>query len=190
MADSQSNQITGYAELLKKFNPAINLLSRKDMDNLMTRHIDDGIFSHKSLSAFERLSSEYPVYDLGSGNGIPGVIWAILSPETKFILVDTDERKCEFLKTAASRLGISNVTVDCVDFKSIQPTQNSLFLCRGLTALESFFSENSAFNNHKGYFIKGSTWNIELGQLKPEFFTGLPYKLKDGTERALVIYKK
>lgn len=190
MNSSYPKLILDYAELLKKFNPTINLLSRKDMDNLMTRHIDDAVLSLLALVNTKGISFEYPIYDLGSGNGIPGVVWAILSPEIKFYLVDTDERKCEFLKITASRLKLGNIEVLNTDFKGISPGDNSRFLCRGLISINSFFAIESVFNELEGYFIKGSTWNTEITPLNPQLFTGLDYKLTDGTERSLVIYKK
>lgn len=182
--------IQEFTELIRKFNRKINLVSRKDMDNLVTRHIDDGVLSHAEYLDSFRLPDGYSMYDLGSGNGIPGVIWAALSPDINFYLVDTDERKAEFLKYVVSKLGLSNVKVLNSSYQSLELEEKCVFLCRGLTSIEEFLIESNPFFERNGFFIKGSTWNNEVGHLDTNNFRYSDYSLSDGTRRSLVYYQK
>lgn len=179
-------KVIQYADLLKKFNKSINLISRKDMDRLFERHIDDGVLSHHAYLNNTRVSSEYPIYDLGSGNGVPGFIWAILCPDKTFYLVDTDERKCEFLKTAANRLDMANLKVINSSFYELKPEPKAEYLCRGLMSISDFFKDDNPFYFLEGYFIKGSTWNIEAKDIIKKTFQPYEYPLNDGTPRFLV----
>lgn len=183
-----SKAIKQYALLIEKFNKRINLISRKDIQNLWARHIDDAILSHQEYLNNYRLPDGYSIYDLGSGNGIPGFVWAILSPKNDFYLVDTDERKCEFLKYAASSLKITNIEVLCQDFNTIKPSEDSAFLCRGLMSIEEFIVKDNVFYNKQGFFVKGSTWNTEIGSIALSHFDSKDYSLADQTTRSLVKY--
>lgn len=180
--------IDDYAQLIEKFNKKINLISRKDIQNLWSRHINDGVLSHSEYLNNYGLPDEYSFYDLGSGNGIPGVIWAILSLNHKFYLVDTDERKCEFLKYVASKLKLSNVEVLNTEFSAVTPKTPSVFLSRGLMSISEFLNSPSPFAGSKGFFIKGSTWNTEIGEYSPSCFAYSDYSLDETTQRALVFY--
>lgn len=184
-----NTKIIEYQNLIIKFNKKINLISRKDIDNLTIRHIDDGILSHSAYASNYRVSPEYSFYDLGSGNGIPGMIWAILEPQNKFYLIDTDERKCEFLKYVAQKLDLTNVLVKIQDFNTIRPDNSSIFLNRGLMSIEDFLVPDNVFTGFKGFFVKGSTWNTEIGDIQATHFESSDYPLKDGSTRSLVFYK-
>ncbi|MCO5112768.1 MAG: class I SAM-dependent methyltransferase [Bdellovibrionaceae bacterium] len=182
-------QVKEFASLIEKFNKKINLVSRKDIANLWSRHIEDGLRSHNEYLNNYRLPDEYSFYDLGSGNGIPGMIWAILSPSNLFFLVDTDERKCEFLKYASTKLELNNVVILNQDFAAITPPLPYVFLSRGLMSIQEFLSSESKFNESPGFFIKGSTWNNEIGHIPAHYFAYSDYSLDGDTQRSLVYYK-
>lgn len=182
-------RVKEFATLLEKFNKKINLISRKDITNLWSRHIEDGLRSHREYLSNYRLPDGYSFYDLGSGNGIPGMIWAILSPEQSFFLVDTDERKCEFLKYVSSKLGLNNVTVLNQSFTVILPENPYVFLSRGLMNIQEFLEIPSNFSTSPGFFIKGSTWNTEVNEEFSKNFAYSDYSLDGDIQRSLVFYK-
>ena len=194
-----------YISELKKFNRTINLISRKDIDQIKARHIDDSEYSFRLFRTVKRISDEYSLYDLGSGNGLPGVVWAILDPRHSTTLVEIDQRKSEFLKYIVHKLKMTHVNVYCGDFRGISYPKNAIFIMRSFMKIYDFLSE-SPFE--EGFFIKGSTWNMELGvdiekgiesnkkisvkidekilwSLKP-----IPYTLKTKQDRVLVYGKR
>ena len=204
-SETYREKIDLYIFELKRFNRTINLISRKDIDQIKVRHIDDSEYSFRLFRAIKRVSDEYSLYDLGSGNGFPGVVWAILDPRHSTTLVEIDQRKSEFLKHIVHKLKMTHVSVYCGDYRGISYPKNAIFVMRSFMKAYDFLSE-SPFE--EGFFIKGSTWNMELGvdtgkdiesnekilvkigekilwKLKP-----MPYTLKTKQDRVLVYGKR
>lgn len=197
-----------YISELKKFNRVINLISKHDIDYLNTRHIDDSEYSFRLFRTIKRVSNDYSIYDIGSGNGFPGIIWSLLDPDHSMTLVEIDKRKSEFLKHIIYKLKMTHSSVYCGDFRDIQPNKNAIFVMRSFMKAPDFISQ-SLFK--EGFFIKGSTWNIEWeGQItqktdlnareievqikgsKPNLvwtLNPMPYKLKEKQDRVLVYAK-
>ena len=94
--DKAHDMLKQYWIELLKFNKAINLISRKTVLNADAIHFADSIMGAQIVRK-KANRNEY-LYDLGSGNGFPGLVYSILYPDQKVILLDSDERKCEFLK--------------------------------------------------------------------------------------------
>lgn len=97
-----------FGALLARWNRAFNLVSRRDIDRLLPRHLLD------SLSAASHLAPSR-VLDLGTGAGLPGVPLAIVRPELQFTLADRNERKIRFIGQVVRELGLGNVTPLCAD---------------------------------------------------------------------------
>ncbi len=99
------DRLSLYAELLRKWNPAINLVSKSTLPDLWTRHFAD---SAQLLEIAETPNGKW--VDLGSGGGFPGLIVAILAAEKTPALtvtcVESDQRKATFLRTVARETGI------------------------------------------------------------------------------------
>lgn len=94
-----------YESLLRKWNPAINLVARSTLDDLWTRHFQD------SAQIYHLAGPGVPGWaDLGSGGGFPGMVAAILAAgdgqATAFTLVESDLRKAAFLSTVARETGV------------------------------------------------------------------------------------
>ena len=94
-----------YADLLQKWQSSINLVGRKTVPHLWSRHILDSL--QLVSNAPERVAHWV---DLGSGAGFPGLIsaaaWLERQPETAFTLIEADQRKCVFLSEASRLLGV------------------------------------------------------------------------------------
>ncbi|MCB1720138.1 MAG: 16S rRNA (guanine(527)-N(7))-methyltransferase RsmG [Alphaproteobacteria bacterium] len=103
-----------YHALLLKWQRAINLVSPKTLDEAWVRHFAD------SAQLDEIVSRESSVLvDLGSGAGFPGMALAILRPELGVHLVESDERKCQFLRTVSRETNV-NVTVHNARIESVE----------------------------------------------------------------------
>lgn len=99
-------RLVSYTRLLERWNKAFNLVSRKDMDRLVARHLLD------SLSVLPWLEGPR-VMDLGTGAGLPGIPLAIVRSELSFTLVDRNDRKIRFLTQVIGELNLANVLVCC-----------------------------------------------------------------------------
>lgn len=90
-----------YHALLLKWQKAINLVSPKTIDEAWIRHFADSV----QIEAFVSRES-LRVADIGSGAGFPGLVLAILRPDIEVHLIESDERKCQFLKTVSRETSV------------------------------------------------------------------------------------
>lgn len=112
LSEQQGDALLEFAELLRRWNRAFNLISRRDIDRLLPRHLLD------SLSAAPLLRGE-GVMDLGTGAGLPGVPLAIARGDLQFTLVDRSERKIRFVDQAVRTLALGNVSTYCGDVRRL-----------------------------------------------------------------------
>jgi len=104
--DQQQNQFQLLGPLYKEWNQKINVISRKDIDNLYTRHVLHSL----SIPAVVRFRSGADILDLGTGGGFPGIPLAILYPEVNFTLIDGTRKKIHVVQEVVEALGLQNVT--------------------------------------------------------------------------------
>lgn len=100
-------KLQAYAALIRAGQKIQNLLSAKDCERLESRHINDCL----KLLEFASFPKNGSVIDVGSGSGLPGMVIAISRPELRITCVESERRKCDFLRSAVERLGLTNVTV-------------------------------------------------------------------------------
>ena len=106
ISDDQVTKLLLYSNLLLEWNQKINLISRRDQENIIEQHILASI-SPLFKFEFERGAS---ILDLGTGGGLPGIPLAILCPENKFTLLDSIQKKIKALTEMMKELNLSNVT--------------------------------------------------------------------------------
>ena len=99
-------RMLAYVRLLERWNRTFNLVSRKDMDRVVARHLLD------SLSVLPWLTGRR-IMDLGSGAGLPGIPLALACPDLSFTLLDRSSRKIRFLTQVIGELDLANVFVRC-----------------------------------------------------------------------------
>jgi 16S rRNA (guanine527-N7)-methyltransferase len=115
---SQIERLVHFAALLRRWNAAFNLVSRRDIQRLAARHLLD------SLSLVPMLVGRRAL-DLGTGAGLPGIPLAIARPDIEFTLLDRSERRIRFVRQATLDLGLKNVDPVSADYADFRPT--SLF---------------------------------------------------------------
>ena len=106
ITEYQQQQFDALGELYADWNSKINVISRKDIDNLYEHHI----LHSSGIAKFIRFSSGTNIIDVGTGGGFPGIPLAILFPEVRFHLVDSIGKKIKVAQSIADAIGLKNVT--------------------------------------------------------------------------------
>lgn len=160
------DRLRTFEEVLLKWNPKINLVSRASLADLWQRHIVD------SIQVYECLDCPAETWvDIGSGGGFPGVIAAILaaerSPETRFTLIESDQRKSAFLRNAARECGVS-IRVLSERIEAAPAMSADVLSARALADLDRLleFAERHLGENGLALFPKGTTWQKEVDNAK------------------------
>ncbi|WP_170451823.1 16S rRNA (guanine(527)-N(7))-methyltransferase RsmG [Ruegeria arenilitoris] len=163
-----------FVNLLRKWNPKINLVSRSTLPEVWSRHIKD------SIQVFHLVEPKNHWVDLGSGGGFPGLVCAILasetSPETEFTLVESDQRKSAFLRTVI-RETKANCSVISKRIEVVDPLGADVLSARALADLTTLlsFCDRHLKEDGVAVFPKGATWKKEIDAAQREWsFTTEP----------------
>lgn len=105
--DAQMVQFAALGALYPEWNTKINVISRKDIDNLYINHVLHSLSIAKFLG---KLEAGTTVMDLGTGGGFPGIPLAVSYPEVHFHLIDRIAKKLRVASDIAERIGLKNVT--------------------------------------------------------------------------------
>lgn len=150
---------------LQKFNKVINLVSAKSMLHADAIHFADSMKA--SAAVHQKINKNNYLYDIGSGNGFPGLVYAILYSDQRVILLDSDQRKCEFLKHVADALGVLNVVVQNKKIEHCAPESIEQAICRGYSPLpKALLSLRKAVQKGGSVFhLKSAEWADEISHI-------------------------
>lgn len=107
LSEEQKKQFEMMCSLYPEWNEKINVVSRKDIENLEINHILHSL----AIAKFIKFQSGSRVLDLGSGGGFPGIPLAVIFPDVKFHLIDRVGKKMTVAKDIAEKLGLTNVSI-------------------------------------------------------------------------------
>ncbi len=116
LTDVQREQFLQLETLYPEWNAKINVISRKDIDNLEVNHILHSL----GLVKFVKFTPGTRVMDLGTGGGFPAIPLAVYYPEVTFHLVDRIGKKLKVAQDIAERIGLTNVTFQHGDVKEVK----------------------------------------------------------------------
>jgi len=104
LTDIQKAQFAQLGDLYKEWNDKINVISRKDIDNIYLHHVLHSLAIAKVI----KFKKGTTVLDLGCGGGFPGIPMAILFPEVQFTLIDGTRKKIRVVNEVAEAIGLTN----------------------------------------------------------------------------------
>lgn len=154
-----------FEQVIRKWNPKINLVSRSSLEDLWKRHIIDSIQVYRSAPWTDQW------LDIGSGGGFPGVIVGALAadenPEMAMTLIESDQRKSVFLRTAARECGFK-INVISERIEKVDALATNVLSARALADLNTLlgFANHHLDTDGVALFPKGVTWKKELEEAR------------------------
>ncbi len=133
LSEIQQNQFLLLEDLYKDWNQKINVVSRKDIDELYLRHVLHSL----GIAKVQAFKSGASVMDVGTGGGFPGVPLAILFPEVRFTLVDSIGKKIKVVDEVVAGLGLENITTINDRVEAIRG-QFDFIVSRAVAAMPTF----------------------------------------------------
>jgi len=174
LTEKQIRQFNLLQDLYKEWNDKINVISRKDIDQLYERHILHSLAIAKVLN----FKSNTSILDVGTGGGFPGIPLAILFPECKFHLIDSIGKKIKVVQEVSMALNLGNVTSEQIRADKVK-NNFDFIVSRAVTAFPAFYNWvrkkiNEESNNELKngiLYLKGGDLTEELKNFKSRITT-------------------
>lgn len=189
LTELQKEQFKMLQDLYQDWNMKINVVSRKDIDELYLRHVLHSL----GIAKFHQFVPDATVLDVGTGGGFPGIPLAILFPGTNFVLVDAIGKKIKVVQEVVNGLGITNVTAIHSRVEELDQ-QFDFIVSRAVAAMPTFvhwvkgkIKKDSVHDRKNGIlYLKGGDLEEEL----KEYRTVEVYPLSNYFEEAFFETKK
>jgi len=135
LTDIQKQQFEKLEELYQDWNAKINVISRKDIDELYTKHVLHSL----AIAKIQKFEPGTYVLDVGTGGGFPGIPLAILFPETRFYLIDVIAKKIKVVQDVAEALELKNVKAEQIRAENVKGDFDFI-VSRAVTNMPDFVS--------------------------------------------------
>mgnify|MGYP006166535839 FL=1 len=135
LTDNQVQQFQKLEALYHDWNAKINVISRKDIDELYTKHVLHSL----AIAKVQPFEPGTYILDVGTGGGFPGIPLAILFPETRFFLIDVIAKKIKVVQAVADALELKNVKAEQLRAENVKGDFDFI-VSRAVTNMPDFYS--------------------------------------------------
>ena len=164
LTKEQLNQFAKLQELYEDWNLKINVVSRKDIDELYLRHVLHSL----GIAKVMQFKPGAKVMDVGTGGGFPGIPLAILFPETQFHLVDSIGKKIKVVDEVVAGLGLQNVKTTHGRVEEVKDTYDFI-VSRAVAQMETFVRWNKGkISKKQNHDLKNGILYLKGGDLTEE----------------------
>ena len=173
LSQDQLGKFKKLVPIYKDWNSKVNLISRRDIENLFTNHILHSL----SIVKFLEFKTSTSILDVGTGGGFPGIPLAIYFPNVKFTLLDSIGKKIKVVESVSKDLSLFNVNA-VNDRVENHYDKYDFILSRAVAKMDKFYSlVNKNFNSKSINEIPNGIISLKGGDLKDE--------LKDFNEKKI-----
>ena len=187
IGDFQLEQLASYLELLQLWSKKVDLVAPASDEQQVERHLVDCYAAY--LLIREKIGKIKTCLDVGSGAGLPGIVFAVLEPSSAFSLCEPREKRQVFLRETVLRLKLRNIEIQGVRLEEVsKENKYRLITSRALGFEEGFdkYANPLLANNGKICQMLGPSWK---GDGRKQTLSILNYLLyRDGPERKLVFW--
>ncbi|RAV29665.1 16S rRNA (guanine(527)-N(7))-methyltransferase RsmG [Sinomicrobium soli] len=189
LSERQQQQFSQLEGLYADWNARINVISRKDIDELYVRHVLHSL----GIARVQSFRPDASVLDVGTGGGFPGIPLAILFPDTRFYLTDAIGKKIRVVDAVATVLDLHNVRAEHVRAEKVKE-RFDFVVSRAVTNMTDFVGwvRNSTTKDHR-HELKNGIFYLKGGDLSEElspFPKATEYALSDYFEEDFFKTKK
>ncbi|HKJ07331.1 MAG TPA: 16S rRNA (guanine(527)-N(7))-methyltransferase RsmG [Flavobacteriaceae bacterium] len=133
LSTEQKNQYQKLEQLYTFWNAQINVISRKDIDQLYIKHVLHSL----AIAKVQEFKPNASILDIGTGGGFPGIPLAIMFPETNFYLVDSIGKKIKVVNEIATELNLKNVKAEHIRAEKVKG-EFDFIVSRAVTKMDDF----------------------------------------------------
>jgi 16S rRNA (guanine527-N7)-methyltransferase len=188
---TQLDQFSRLDVLYREWNDKINVISRRDMDNLYLNHVLHSLGIAKVI----QFKPSAEILDVGTGGGFPGIPLAILFPQAHFHLVDSIGKKITVVNEVSKALGLVNVESEKIRAEEIKKRKYDFAVSRAVTRMKEFYpwvagkikKESSHQMDNGILYLKGGELEEEMKELRKPYSI---YNLTDFFEEEFFETKK
>lgn len=181
--DELTDPLLNFLTLLCKWNQAYNLTSVRAPDDMLSLHLLDCLASIEPIESYLGAPPSQLI-DVGSGGGLPGIMFALAWPDCEHHLVDTVGKKVAFLQQCKQQLKLSNLQTHHHRIETMQQLEHNnprrLFTCRAFASLSDFVSQTWHLRQAQSVWIalKGQRPDDEIEALRHRAEVQLQTKLR------------
>lgn len=175
LADAQVHKLLAYQGLIAKWNQVYNLTAVRDPAEMLTHHLLDSLAAVPALQRHliaRGLADSANLLDVGSGAGLPGVVFAICFPHLAVTCVDTVGKKAAFIRQAGLALGLPNLTGLHARVETLKDASFDVICSRAFASLVDFTNWSTEA------LALGGVWMALKGKHPAEELTALPAALE------------
>lgn len=195
LTELQIKNLLAYIFEFEKWNKAYNLSAIRDIHQMVARHLLDSLSVVPFIQNTQHATEN--IIDVGTGGGLPGIPLAIMFPEKKFTLLDSNGKKTRFLFHVKTLLSLNNVTVENRRVEEFKPTQLfDAIISRAFASLQDMTDGCAHMLTNNGVFLamKGVYPEDELAPIaeKIELIESIKLNVAetDGERHLLVLIKR
>ncbi|MDX1602935.1 MAG: 16S rRNA (guanine(527)-N(7))-methyltransferase RsmG [Salinimicrobium sediminis] len=175
LTKDQKNKFANLQDLYKDWNLKINVVSRKDIDELYLRHVLHSL----GIAKVQRFLPGSSILDVGTGGGFPGIPLAILHPETNFHLVDSIGKKIKVVNEVMEGLKLKNVHTTNARVEEV-PGHYDFIVSRAVAAMPTFVHWTTGkIAKESKHELKNGILYLKGGDLSEELATYKRAKIYD-----------
>lgn len=164
LTDNQIQKFKELEVLYKEWNSRINVISRKDIEDLYLKHVLHSL----SIAKFISFKKNTSILDVGTGGGFPGIPLAIIFPDCNFLLVDSINKKINVVKEISNTLKLTNVSYNAIRVEKLK-TKHDFIVSRAVTRMNKFRNlVKGLISNKNDNKIKNGIIYLKGGDLTDE----------------------
>lgn len=162
LSRQQADDLAQYLLLLNRWNRIHSLTAIDNVEDQILKHLLDSLVAASMLQQSIALPADASVADVGSGMGAPGIVWAVVMPQSRFELIERQQKKSAFLRHVVGQLGLADrVAVIAQDVRQLSGKKAyDLITSRAFAAFDEFLSLTVGISR------PGTCWAAMIGRPK------------------------